>query len=725
MSNTKELNDFLLKMASIEVTHVVAFEENLVGDLFIGCGRWPAADEKPPQDRLLLNNKGTRTRFGRDFSSVSRLVASPPTGLLESWSLWGLRPIEPQAALERIKLVAEDASPDSVFALLILLATLSGIDARNFPTAWLDAVDLWEREGVSEDPRLSWCPLQAALGHSHFPVGSRMTREGLSKAWTDGLRFAVHCLLYNYPPHAIPESADFEQCREAREALDQERQVYLDWLPHATALQLLVPLDIAQDRRILVDALIFVEDQSTGAAKVFYRNDKERSPLKKGFSFSAHYRPAEQGTGNDITITVDPRRGVQLKDLWNELESKETEAWKDQPRPNDPSRPLEAVESHWTEPWYINANATLIGAPRRLTNGELGTKLKWSDVFDAIWTVYDPLRDVKVCSYGSNEPISLSQLVPEKDFGSIPADSSAGHHKCILLARWPQPIQTETGGVGPRSLTEAPIVPRVLAAMVNRGYSSKSIGLHDLPVQGSWEKITLSAGFAVVTDHGVFVLDDWTPQHLAQHEILDAFNEAVALELGLNQFEDHRLKKELMKDVHKVLGLGGNTEKPTGAAQRSGPHWRAVEDLLRDIARAGAELARLRGDHARVPQDMDARLLFDALDRRWKFELRLKYLEQQIRSLETSLRSISEMRTLGATRLATIYAFPIILAGGLADPLARMIWWAVGLFRSCPAVRPEAPAWFAFASFWLIAIPMILILKRIMSREYPLRSNKA
>ena len=178
-----------------------------------------------------------------------------------------------------------------------------------------------------DEPFRAWPSLAAALAHAHFSTGVASTDEQFAAAWTATMRFAAECLLAGFDPVALPSPPNAGLHHDAVVALRQEKQTYRDWLPHAEIAQLSLPLSSGHERRLLVDALLFVEDQPTGTAKIFYRND-EKAALGEGFCLAASYRPgAPIGSGNEFTITVDPRRGVVLDELYDELERRETEAW--------------------------------------------------------------------------------------------------------------------------------------------------------------------------------------------------------------------------------------------------------------------------------------------------------------------------------------------------------------------------------------------------------------
>src|ERR1700722_14844286 len=168
-------------------------------------------------------------------------------------------------------------------------------------------IERWETEGMVDEPFRAWPSLAAALAHAHFSTGVASTDEQFAAAWTATMRFAAECLLAGFDPVALPSPPNAGLHHDAVVALRQEKQTYRDWLPHAEIAQLSLPLSSGHERRLLVDALLFVEDQPTGTAKIFYRND-EKAALGEGFCLAASYRPgAPIGSGNEFTITVDPR----------------------------------------------------------------------------------------------------------------------------------------------------------------------------------------------------------------------------------------------------------------------------------------------------------------------------------------------------------------------------------------------------------------------------------
>lgn len=652
--------------------------------LFVGCGVWPAEGEPIPADQLILNNKGTFPRFARNYDSVARLAAEPPPGLFEGWAaLWTQWPLPPATVLAQVTLVVEDISPDSVFGVLLLLARMAGVDLGPLGAAWTDAVDRWERTGHADDPWTDGCALASALGHSRIPPGAgELPADALAATWADVLRFVADCLAHGAAPHAIPNLSGVPSWNMAMAALRQEEATYLGWLNHAAVVQLSVPLAGMDTRRLLVDGLLFVEDQATGTAKVFYRNDRDRAPLGRGFTLSAHYRPDCTGSGNDVTIAVDVRAGIHLRDLWAELERRENAAWNaaGEERPSTKPRALRGVESRHDQPWYITPDGTLIGAPRVLDDGRLGTKLSWDDVRAAVWTAFNPVQDIRV------ETGTPPQSVPLMDMGRL-SHEEAG--KTLLLTRWPRPSGGTAAGGG-RALSSAPVVRQVLASLVMPQGAGPQ-GMDTLPPAGSWEEVNLNGGFAIVTDTGLFVLDDWRERPLPMDGIRNAFTAAARLDDRLLTIERDTIRP-LVEEVERLL--------------RHPQRWPNLDRPLQRAAWAGSQLTTIRGTHALPPADPDARLVRDALARRWGLDARLAALEAEVAAIETSLRSLTEAKLARVGRFIALYAFPVMVADVFGPTIGKSIYpWTTDA-----PVSGDPPALFLLAVITGVFIVVLIAL---------------
>lgn len=732
--------DFCAELGNIEVNRIRRADdlnaETLPPDsILVGCGS--RFGEFPPS-ALVLDNKGSARRFGlkEDIKCVTRMVAYPPSGFFDKWSLWDEKPIKPKALLERVTLVVEDASPDSTWGLLFLLARMAGCNLSEIVPAWLPAIERWEVEGMVDDPWIEWPSLASALAHSHFPGGREPTSDDYAKAWTDTLRFAAGSLALDLRPRAIKNCDDWDLWHQAYSALKQEEQAYHDWLPHALTVQLSLPMENA-NRRLLVDALILIEDFPTGAAKVFYRNDRINSPLKEGFTLAAHYRPEKnEKARKDITIAVDTRKGVHLRDLWDELEERECEAWKRSPRPrpdNSPRHDLDqylGITNRWNQPWYIDRTKTIVAAPNAIEGIGPGSLLSWEEVKDALWKVYNPLNGVEVCRPAVNprgdskneESFSLLKLTPEPSHGSKNKRVGAEKQipKRLLLADWPRdPRAGRT--LPPRSLGEAPVVEREIATLIERGTTEKG-SIDSLTEPGTWERVKLDAGFAIVTENGVFVLDDWRPNHRIDAEKMrTAFQMANHLDQELTGLEVDevvgRLRKRLAGKSRWLELLERKVPRLASWLKwaRSKSAWKEPKGLLVDAAEVSLKLADLRAGTLSVSPNSDVRHVAEALDRRWALTSRLNLLDEQTRTIRESVKELGDARVRRIIRFVGLYGFPFYVAEGLAahlaDPIAKH--WPI------LASGNEASPSLWWACFLMIGVLSVLLLNLLVGRDTP------
>lgn len=269
---------------------------------------------------------------------------------------------------------------------------------------------------------------------------------------------------------------------------EYEHQQYRLALKHGVRCQLLVPLR-AGGRRVLTDALILMEVEPSGILKIFARNDREHSWTKKGYGLLAIYRPSQAGTGNDMTISVDPDAGLTLKDLWSELERLENERWQGK-RPSDAPRRITSYLAEGgqglmpdapNQPWWDDSgNYTLVGAPKAETlegARSPGTRLDWvSDVLGALWRCYRPIPPE-----ASLEP---------------PSEAS---DKQIAIVRWHEGSNL--------AVAESPTFFSWLAACSMRRVVCTPV---DLPSVHEFEVIRPRGGMVVFHREGLTLFDDWS-----------------------------------------------------------------------------------------------------------------------------------------------------------------------------------------------------------------------
>ncbi len=325
----------------------------------------------------------------------------------------------PEQFFARFTLVMKDASPDNVLGLIVLLAHLNGVHADAVPRAWVTPVAAWE-QGQSRvaDPFAHWPTLLVTLCHGYWDSelfrglptdGTASERSAraheanavVGAAWLACLRFTAALLAADSPLAPI---ADLSICPEAGRAaafLRYEAEQYRHALDHAETLQLRLPMQGSGGCRRIVDACLIEEQTLTGAMKVFQRNDRVHPWLGDGFGLMGLYYPALAGSGNDMTLSVDPALGVHLPDLWWALERLEDGAWDGQRPCDNPridlagypaGRRPDTGASSPNQPWWDDRGSyTLIAAPARLSDGSPGSRLDWrEDVIEALWTCYKP-----------------------------------------------------------------------------------------------------------------------------------------------------------------------------------------------------------------------------------------------------------------------------------------------------------------------------------------------
>lgn len=468
---------------SIDVVLQTNATEADVGTVLIGLGDAATGDAMAG---VVLNNKGMRSPSGQVWRSVSEYVLNASEATLRQW-----RSRLPHGSASIARIVLEDLSLDSCFALLLLHQRLSGDQALTADDPlWVAYVTDWEAGRYSDtELRRSVALLVTMLGHSYLASGDTPTaraaacRHGLPACLT-----LLHALARSAPnPQQAFAPSHLPEYQRALSQFDFEQQLYRLALSYGRQCQLLIPLR-ASNRKVLVDALILEEVEASGILKVLARTDLAHSYSGRGFAVLAIYRPSQSGSGNEMTISIDPTTGLTLEALWHELERRENLAWSGQ-RPRDQPRRIESYRLAQTdalaptapnEPWWDDgADYTLLGAPKQLTiAGQVtaGTRLRWrEDVLSALWSQYQPIPGEAICA----------PLIAIAD-------------RQLAMVRWASSPNI--------AIAESPTFQAWLAAL--------SMGVRidsplDLPVLESFEVDRLNGGLVVVHAQGLTVFDDW------------------------------------------------------------------------------------------------------------------------------------------------------------------------------------------------------------------------
>jgi hypothetical protein len=513
-------------------------------EVAIGTGKFVTPSESPeaPESGICLNNKQATDPSSLSpqppvsYSSVVKLVLGAPPALLEQWRSIAEKATEPEEFFARFTLVVEDASPDSCFGLLCFLARLHGIATDQVPADWANFIDDWERGDVTVSDNIfcAYGPLHNALVHGRLnPSGGGVNAREINAAWLDGLRLMIDAILSRRPPNCLPPWLNSPIVSRSRALLRFEQQAYEDVLRQATCVQLLIPLARTQNRYRLVDAFFTAPAHPLGSLKVFLRNDRERTYLKGGFSLMA---TNDHGT-NETVVSVDPNVGIELAKLWYEFEQEEDRLW-GIPRPNDkpragisfyPNQKRADGTPSPNEPWFIDAECTLVASPREVVIGAnrlSGSKLDFAGIKEVIWRCYQPFRHVRVtCGLAPRSNENERPLVPLEGCYRITLAEDVGDPR-LFIAGWHPSNNSDQ----PFKLT--PTLCKYLAACIIRWRPATAAGpvrLSELPHESTYDVLESTNAVIVVSAHGAFVLYDELSARPPLLELKNEFERAVTI----------------------------------------------------------------------------------------------------------------------------------------------------------------------------------------------------
>ncbi|MCI0148161.1 hypothetical protein KNO81_19930 [Paraburkholderia sediminicola] len=653
---------------------------------------------------------GVELNKGPEDDSLCRVVALQAPTMLAQPPLEVLTGRSPADVLDAMVFFVKDASPDSLLAALLLVAHLAGVaDAIACFEPWLDSATNWDQGYMPEQPFRSWPALASALSHARFPAPSAQgstTAAGLSSfsfqlAWDRSFAFLIQSLMAGAKPEEMPQTLHWAGS-PATIALRRLQQVYEHTLTHATMLQLSVPLTDAPGRRVMVDALVYVEDEPSDAVKVFGRMDARRASGGRGFRLAAAYRPTA-ADWNRFTIHADPTEGLDLTALWVELERRETEAYRQRDsgliaRTADKAAPSEAefvagkvdglsflpkgvigpnsfesrdldrlsdksgkarvlatVNNIWRNPWFLFKDASLIGSPGKDERNAVAgpTLLNWEQVVDSLWVVFNPLSGIRVEALRGPEegtpPIEVNLLeAPAMDLGL------AKSGPIFRYLDWPKGAakSTQTRGIVLDDLNT-----RIIAALAEQPARPAPITLSNLPPRAECRLVSLSGGFAVVSNGGCVVVDDWHDMRLGASEMVKALRRAGKWKAELDGHVE-----DLTRFNDKMPSLTRGDSQPGNAYT-----------LIGEVALARSRLASLRVIAASSLNDANARLLDQELKSFWGLAEREAYVAQGYDQIETSVKALQDARSARLLKYLGIYGFPAFISVNFSKPLANFI----------------------------------------------------
>jgi hypothetical protein len=640
----------------------------------IGVGRhWGMEGDAPTaleHSGICLNDKGLQPSgetVSQSALGVTALALAADPERLEQWRSAVGDDALPERFFRRFTLVVEDASPDSCLGLIALLARINGVPPDALPGAWVRYAAQWEG-GASRttDPFRAWGPLLAALAHGYWDAdllrtdparpkadGSPDSGLAIGQAWLACLRLTLALLQTSSPPDPIGELTICREAGRAQAFLHYEQQVCLQALEQAQRLQLLLPMEGPGRRFKVVDACVMEETALTGAKKVFLRNDREHAWLGDGFGLMALHRPAFAGSGDDMTVSVDPATGVHLRELWQALERAEDAAWTGE-RPNADPRQIvsypgglrpDTGDPSPDQPWWDGRGSyTLVAAPRRLRDGRLGTRLDWREnVLEILWECYRPDRMIE--AIGDDGRLrSLATCRPEP---------LAGSDRRWLLLRCPTADRLPAGGpIGnsePVLLT--PTLQRCLAATVavNPDSGGRLAPLARLPDADSFDFLEVEGGYALIHAAGLVVLDDWRSTELYEGAILAETRKVV---------ERIKLLEETGAEANRLLAQLQDWI--------SRGHWRRL-GRMSTLDRLSEIRIRIREGlttTASVTDDARIAAVRQSLERRWGIAAESQTIEHTLDEMEQILRSYAEVKSGRLINFLAVFGFSLALFAG-------------------------------------------------------------
>lgn len=668
--------------------------------IWVGTGNW----ESTREGDVCLNSKGAGKFAGIDgfFGSVTALAESDTEVVWSRWQAAIGQERQPEQILARFQLVAEDASPDSCFGLLCFLARLNDVAVEEIPRAWSDYVKRWESGDVLSTgvPEHSYGALHSAIYHS-------LLDSGWGGAWVAVLRFMLNALKQELAPEDLSTARSWGGLVQARSLVEFERQAYEASLNYATTLQLRLPIAAAPERTRLVDAYLSEEHIPLGLLKNFVRTDVHNTVLKSGFTLMGIHKPYDPGSSGDfLAVSVTPDAGVHLLDLWKKLEELEDKAWaRDRDEDGRPlSRPCDNPRVNMivypdglredgspapNNPWFITNDYTLIAAPHPDASGQPGTKLTWTDVTEAIWHCYQPLRTLEVRNHDGN----WRRLDDCRPINSEDDELKTG--KKLILAHWNLAESDTEGSEGQFYIRFTPTLNRFLAASIALG-GEKRVQLRDLPQRDHFDFVEFKGGFGVVTSDGAYVIDDWQRDPLDTEGVIKEFNQVVRRRHIIDEMSQQttQLYDEVRQKLNK--GLSGKDSS----------------ELLNRIAAMQLKVGELW--HETMPSSYDVGIIQfrSTLEKRFGIAGRLESFSQSIQRISSMLNSYIELRTNSRVAWLTIFGFPIVL-------FASFFGFIFKELPNCPATESAFVNWLCTGvNVYGLSLFLVLTLLGVIAFRY-------
>jgi len=667
----------------------------------------------PRQKEPLFTGESLEKDFGPPAACISAALMQRIRGEFVVMSAPAAAPDIANTTTGKVFFV-KDASPDSVLAGFLVMARDAQVDLDGIEP-WLQSVVSWDAGDMAPEPAKNWPTLASCLAHLEFPVSLTQqpppVGDWTGQAWLKVLRFLVESIRDEHKPTDMPPMLSGEGA-QAHSALRRLEQLYQDCLRHGTVMQLSVPLRGTAGKHLQVDALVYTEHEASDAMKILGRVDRTNPPAKRGFGLGISHRPGAEDW-NRFTIHADPSLGIDLTDLWQALERRETEEWTTDgaiARPAGPAtgagpangaasytpdqierlskevllgvaRPLAGVGNVWVNPWFLAPDRSLIGSPGKDSHGVAAgaSKLNWNHVIDAVWACYMPAARAMVVPVGyphgtrhlghvaQTTPLQKSRLwespTIDKELG---AASKSSRKLQLRFIDWPRDSNSQDGSNAAIDFNQTIVrMLGTLAGQRNPGPNqvldpTEYLKFDKLVAPDSARKISIKGGLAVVSEDGCIVIDDWRDQDVDTDAICHAMRLAQSVASDADKcLEDYRELSKRLEDL-RVVELS--------------PLKREPYDLLRDIASKRRKLAATSISRLGLQiKNSDAANLYRELLEHWRAREILAQADQGLAQLETSFRGEMEARSAYVVKLIGLVGFPMAVAPAIAKPLAAGI----------------------------------------------------
>ena len=621
------------------------------------------------QDKYLSLNHKYTLNGSKQVNSATAFICDLEQEVLDKWwkAIGGKKGTE-------LSLLIEDASPDTCIALVALQFRLEG---KKIPAAWRNYADLWEQGYTpGAEVQVNYGSYISAFSHSLIQLNDADHVADL----TVYNEILPACISYTRTlieqgilPTAMNKWIDgldpvsLQTHKDAYAALADEISAYRHMIESSQKIQLAVPI-ANSNRKSLVDCLILVEAKITGITMRLARADTN-SATGYGYSIIALHRPNPSlaGSGNDMSVSIDPHRNLDISDLWCCLERDEERKWHDFSLEEDGfARPRDGIDGNNSElnrqnlpiyqyagrdsqpchqPWYDGGavTCTLVAAPRFVwVDGEkyLGSKLSWHDVKDAMWSCFAPTMGLRVLGdddtfLGGRKLTNNTQIEPMIKMLDVAAGlriikGHRVHHSNEVFSVW------------------SPTLYASCASLLDNGATSIST----LTPSSDYEVLNDRGGVALIAKQGIMLLDLTKDGIFPIAMLEDAAKEIASVLAGALDAEN-----KISRDTNSVRA---KTIKAISTGDEKSKREALVSIYqVRLAARKAFQKSRI--DHG----DFFVRRFKSLCSEKWLANQRMQNVLEELDELERMLVSVSEVRASSMLDRIAVFGLPLSIASGV------------------------------------------------------------